>query len=154
MPLVLILVFIVLIIKPIIPAEAANMKISHDNGLSMNLLDTWQTRKTPHGFHIAQKASLTFRVPREVEVKLDLADGKPHGQWPMRRDVNERLVHYRVESDVGGSGGESFTLIAWQKCGAGHIRIEQYTQSETDATADFSLAWEVIENLEVSEVCE
>ena len=125
------------------------MKKQHPNGISLTLSQGWLADETSNGFRVSTHDSTQRRIPEEVAVSLLQGQPQPHGKWPNTRSIDQRLLHYRVDTAQGGSGGSTYIFTAWESTGSGHVIIQQHTQAEAPAKPNFELAWSVIENMQV-----
>lgn len=123
--------------------EPKTTKISHHNGLVIQLPDSLAAIQTPDGFRIQPAQTAELRSPIEMIVSLHQGSA-PAGDWPDKRTLAGKLVRFRLDKSEGGSGGEMFTLTAWEAYSGGYILFRYSEQSEAVGTPDLAPAWNLM----------
>jgi hypothetical protein len=126
------------------------MRFEHPNGITLMLPRYLVADPTSTGFLVSTPQSRFLRIPEEVSVDLRADAREPKGEWPSTRDFDERVIYFRVDMEEGGSGGSTYILSAWETTQDGYIEVKQHTQAEGLSSPDFSLAWKVIEHMELT----
>ena len=119
-------------------------RIVHPNGLSLDLPASLSARQVADGFLTGPPGGEDRRSPVQASVHRRTGPVPPPGDWPEARRVGDRLIHYRVQEEAGGSGGPESALSAWTPYPGGFVQVEQVSQAEGPASPDHSLAWKVL----------
>lgn len=117
----------------------------HPNGLTVKMPEGYIAKQTDDGF-VVEPENNNLRVPIDIYVSII------RGEKEAEQNSNFRTTHlagktirYSIEKGEGGSGGESYSLTAYETVAGGFIKYSQSTQSEF-SEPDFALAWQIIEN--------
>ncbi|HBE32415.1 MAG TPA: hypothetical protein DDW76_10360 [Cyanobacteria bacterium UBA11369] len=117
------------------------MQVAHPNGLLLNLPQSLSVEQTSFGFRVRPQGYQELRSSPEIIVTLYANRQQPEGEWPQVRQIDGRTVHYRVEKEAGGSGGDIHVLSAWEAYPNGYIFFRGDFQVEAPAKPDFTLGW-------------
>ena len=122
----------------------------HPIGLTLRAPETLSAEQTPNGYVFTPANAAKMRSPTQIVSELR-SGAAPAGDWPERRRIKDHIVHYRIDVEPGaGSGGDYYTLRAWEQIGKDHVWVEQDVQIEVPGEPDFSSAWWIIESVEVA----
>lgn len=133
--------------------------MAHPNGLLLAMPDSIELgvmrkiaiEQTTTGFKVQPADQGMVRYVTEATVERRDGDSAPAGEWPEKRTIDGRTVHYRIDRSDGGSGGAEYNFQAWERVAVGYIFYRQYDQAEEPAPPRFDLIWSVIEGTGVSE---
>ncbi len=112
--------------------------------------DAWRTnvtaQQTDNGFVIEPEGGSNSRVRRPVAVYVSLTKnaGAPQDLSFQTKSLAGREIRYRIDKSEGGSGGETYTLEAYEIVPTGQIEYSQAMQSEYEEP-DFVLSWSIIQ---------
>jgi hypothetical protein len=117
----------------------------HANGLTVGVPEGFEARQTADGFVVEPPGGQNLRVrfPVAAGVALVKGGGVPDESSLRRKSVGGKEVSYRVTKEEGGSGGEVYTLNAFERVAGGHVRYSQAMQSEM-GEPDFQLCWTLV----------
>lgn len=132
--------------------NATMMKVTHPNGLVVNLPESLSVEQTSDGFLLRPLGYQELRSPPQIKVSLHINQLKPQGEWPEVRQIDGQSVYYRLEKQAGGSGGDIHILSSWKANPTGYIFVQEDVQVEEPIKPDFKLGWMVVEGARVSNV--
>jgi|GEM_PF-5161272 len=119
---------------------------THPNGLVLTSSKTLSViSQTQDGYILDSEKARGTRYPVDIRVRLE-SGSEPVGS-SQSRVINGNRVHYRIETDSGGSGGEGHTMTAWRRCSEKsdkHVLVIQYTQVEWPENPDFEETFRIL----------
>ncbi len=121
-------------------------QVQHPDGLTVGVPQGFAAQQTDNGFVIEPEGGSNSRVRRPVAVYVSLKKnaGAPQDLSFQTKSLAGREIRYRIDKSEGGSGGETYTLEAYEVVPNGQIEYSQATQSEYEEP-DFALSWSIIQ---------
>lgn len=106
----------------------------------------WISQAMSGGILVQPSDNTRLRSPPRMEIVLG-PEASPTGPWPERRDIDGQPAYFKLLRSEGGSGGEMNELLAWKRCGSGHLMVRYTIQSEwTLGSTDLRVPWAVLES--------
>lgn len=115
------------------------------NGLSVGVPEGFEAKPTDKGFAVEPSGNqnLETRYPVVAYVSL-IRQGEVKEESSFQtRTVGGKEILYRVTKSDGGSGGDIYTLDAFERVPGGRISYSQAMQSEV-GEPDFTLCWTLV----------
>lgn len=121
-------------------------QVQHPNGLAVGVPRGFTAQQTDNGFVIEPEGDSNSRVRHPVAVYISLTKnaGAPQDLSVQTKSLAGKEIRYRVDKSEGGSGGETYTLEAYEIVPNGQIEYSQAIQSEYEEP-DFALSWSIIQ---------
>ncbi len=119
-------------------------RLTHPNGLVVEMPDDLETRVTARGFVSVPVNARHLRNPAALQIDVEAATVLGGDRL---RTAGGRAVHYTVETADGGSYGPQRTLIAWLPIGGRTITITYRTQTSDDADLDLTGIWAIVDTI-------
>ncbi len=128
---------------PIMPIAK---QVQHPNGLEVGIPKGFTERQTDDGFIIEPENNGNSKLRHPIIVYVTLkknADTSQNSSF-QTKTLAGKEIHYHIEKSEGGSGGETYTLGAFENVPNGQIEYSQAMQSEY-SEPDFALVWSIIQ---------
>ncbi len=121
-------------------------QVQHPNGLIVGVPQGFTAQQTDNGYIIEPEGSSNSRVRRPIAVYISLTKTASALQDSslQTKSVAGKEIRYHVDKSEGGSGGETYTLEAYEIVPNGQIEYSQATQSKYEEP-DFALSWSIIQ---------
>lgn len=127
-------------------------EVRHPNGLTVGVPEGFAAKQTDSGFTIEPEGNKNLQLRHPVIISVSLVKGKSVPQEPslQTKGLAGKEVRYHVDKSEGGSGGETYSLTAYESVSGGYIEYSQAMQSE-DGEPDFAACWSVVTNTKYDE---
>lgn len=127
-------------------------EVRHPNGLTVKVPEGFAAKQTDDGLVIEPEGDKNSQVRRPVAVYVSVIKGKgvPEGATLRTKALRGKEVRYLIDKSEGGSGGETYSLEAYEARPDGYIEYTQTTQSEY-GEPDFATCWSIVESTKVDE---
>lgn len=124
-------------------------EFAHPNGLTVKLPKTLAAQRRENGFLIepADASNEDVRKPLMIWInKREDAGEELSALTNVRQKIiRNRTVYFQIERTEGGSGGEQYYFMAWEKVNRSFVVYKEIEQSE-DGEPEFANCWRVIAN--------
>lgn len=135
------------------PAMQTTKEVRHSNGLLIGVPEGFAAKQTETGFIVEPEGNKNLQLRRPVIIYVSLVKDQniPRDSLLRTKSLTGKKVRYHVDKSEGGSGGETYSLEAYESLPAGHIEYSQAIQSE-DGEPDFATCWSVVETTKYEEI--
>jgi hypothetical protein len=125
-------------------------EVHHRNGLIIKVPEGFASKETDEGFVVEPEGDKNRQLRRPVAVYISLVKGKsvPTGTSLQTKTLAGKQVRYQTEKSEGGSGGETYSLEAFELVPGGYIEYSQAIQAER-GEPDFAMCWSIIESAKI-----
>ena len=128
-------------------------QVQHPNGLEVGIPKGFTESQTDDGFIIEPEnnGNSKLRHPIIVYVTLKKNADTSQNSFFQTKTLAGKEIHCHIEKSEGGSGGETYTLEAFENVPNGQIEYSQAIQSEY-SEPDFALTWSIIQTTKFSSI--
>jgi len=119
--------------------------IDGGDGLLLQIPRDHRAKRLGDTLQVVSPRSDKSRSPLQVLISTTVI--KPELPGQRSRELQGRTIHYTVEHEEGGSGGEGLRLRAWVESGGRYVVLDSLTQPESGGDGDFQVEWAILPTL-------
>ena len=119
--------------------------IDGGDGLLLQIPRDFRAKRLGDTLRVVSPLYRKSRSPLEILISTTALQPVLPGE--RTRKVQGRTIHYAIDHEEGGSGGEGLRLRAWVESDGRYVVLDSYTQPESGGDEDFYAEWAILPTL-------